>query len=206
MCFNRGKQHYTTSYTFLNNSSDNLLSIGLQRNDLQSHQLNFSHKIRDVWLLNVKGATHKNKNFSENFPNRNYRLASYEANPKLSFLHSLQTRIDLFYNLKTKENKLGNQEHLRQHTLGFSFAYSNAEKISVNGEFNYISNIFKGASYSPVAYQMLEGLRPGTNFTWQLLFQKRITQYLDANLLYFGRKSEMSKTVHTGSVQLRAYF
>jgi len=204
--FNRGKQHYTTSYTFLNNSSDNLLSIGLQRNDLQSHQLNFSHKIRDVWLLNVKGATHKNKNFSENFPNRNYRLASYEANPKLSFLHSLQTRIDLFYNLKTKENKLGNQEHLRQHTLGFSFAYSNAEKISVNGEFNYISNIFKGASYSPVAYQMLEGLRPGTNFTWQLLFQKRITQYLDANLLYFGRKSEMSKTVHTGSVQLRAYF
>ena len=28
----------------------------------------------------------------------------------------------------------------------------------------------------------------------------------DINLSYFGRKSETSKTIHTGSIQLRAYF
>ena len=97
-------------------------------------------------------------------------------------------------------------EELNQQKLGVSFAYSNAEKISMNGEFNYITNDFTGSAFSPVAYQMLEGLQPGTNFTWRALFQKRITKYLDANLSYFGRKSETSKTVHTGSVQLRAYF
>ena len=53
---------------------------------------------------------------------------------------------------------------------------------------------------------VVEGLQDGTNFTWNLLLQKRITKFLDANLSYFGRKSEGSKTVHTGSVQLRAYF
>ena len=97
-------------------------------------------------------------------------------------------------------------EKLNQQTVGFSFAYTNAEKISINGEFNYIDNKFEGSPFSPVAYQMLEGLQPGTNFTWRLLFQKRITKYLDANLSYFGRKSETTKTVHTGSIQLRAYF
>jgi len=43
-------------------------------------------------------------------------------------------------------------------------------------------NDFSGSAFSPAAYQILEGLQPGVNFTWRLLFQKRITKYLDANL------------------------
>ncbi|HZW77892.1 MAG TPA: hypothetical protein VFF21_06270 [Flavobacteriaceae bacterium] len=204
--FNRGKQHYSTSYTFLSTSSDNLLATGLQKNDLRSHQLNFNHKLKEVWLVNVKLATDSNESFSENFDNRNYHLRANEMNPKLSYLLNLQTRFDVFYALKEKKNKLGDLEQLHQQTFGFSFSYSNAEKITINGEINYVENAFKGSAYSPVAYQMLEGLQPGTNFTWRMLFQKRITQYLDASLTYFGRKSENSKAIHTGSMQLRAYF
>lgn len=204
--FNRGKQRYSSSYTFLSTSSDNLLATGLQRNDLNSHQVNFNHKMFDSWLLNLKGSLDQNKSFSENFPTRNFHIKTKEAAPKMSYLLNLQTRFDFFYNYKKKQNILGAQESLNQQTLGLSFAWSNAEKFSINGEFNYIENRFKGSAYSPVAYQMLEGLQPGTNFTWRALFQKRITQYLDFNLLYYGRKSQTSKAVHTGSVQLRAYF
>jgi hypothetical protein len=53
---------------------------------------------------------------------------------------------------------------------------------------------------------MLEGLQPGRNQTWRLLIQKNLTQYLDVNVNYQGRKSETSDTIHTGSIQLRAYF
>lgn len=52
----------------------------------------------------------------------------------------------------------------------------------------------------------MEGLQPGKNFTWNLLAQKKLTKFLDLNLNYFGRKSELSKTIHTGTVQLKAYF
>ncbi|NLN26373.1 MAG: hypothetical protein GX163_12170 [Bacteroidetes bacterium] len=204
--FNRGRQRYTTSYTFLSSSNDNLLVTGLQRNDIKSHHLNFNHKLFELWLFNLKGSTDKTTSFSESLQNRNYHLRSHEINPKVSYLLNMQTRFDLFYHFKNKKNKLEAFENLKQQTLGVFFSYSNAEKISISGEFNYIDNNFQGNAYSPVAYQMLEGLQPGTNYTWQTLFQKRITQYLDANLLYFGRKSENSKAVHTGSVQLRAYF
>ncbi|MEM0517927.1 hypothetical protein [Aequorivita flava] len=204
--FNRGKQRYTSSYTFISTSADNLLAVGLQRNNLKSHQLNFNHKFYESWLLNLKGATGSNESLSESFASRNYRLDMYEFIPKISYLLSQQTRFDVFYEFANQDNQLGEMEQLKQQTLGFSFAYTNAEKISVNGELNYIDNNFTGSPFSPVAYQMLEGLQPGTNFTWRLLFQKRITKYLDANLSYFGRKSEATKTVHTGSVQLRAYF
>lgn len=204
--FNRGKQHYTSSYTYVSSSSSNLLSLGLQRNKLKSHQFNFNHKIWESWLLTMRGAFGSNESISENFAGRNYNLASYELNPKISYLLNNQTRFDIFYEYGKKDNSLGEMESLNQNKAGVSFAYTNAEKISINGEFNYITNKFKGSSFSPVAYEILEGLQPGTNFTWRLLFQKRITKYLDANLSYFGRKSEKSKAIHTGSVQLRAYF
>jgi hypothetical protein len=76
----------------------------------------------------------------------------------------------------------------------------------MNGEFSFYENKFVGDDLSPVAYQMLEGLQPGKNLTWRLLIQKNLTQFLDINLNYQGRKSETSKAIHTGSVQLRAYF
>ena len=133
-------------------------------------------------------------------------LNTYQVNPKISYLLNRQTRFDVLYQFLNKENILGQMETLDQQTLGVSFAYNNVQKISISGEFNYIDNDFTGSAFSPVAYTMLEGLQPGTNFTWNLLFQKRITKYLDANLSYFGRKSENSKTIHTGTIQLRAYF
>jgi regulator of sigma D len=91
-------------------------------------------------------------------------------------------------------------------TLGSSFQYSNRDKFSVTASFNWIDNQFSGNKNSPVAYQMLEGLQPGKNMTWVLGVQKRLMSFLDVNINYFGRSSEGSKTIHTGTVQLRASF
>ncbi len=204
--FNRGKQRYTTNYTYLNTATDNLQSLGLQSSKLESHQLNFTHKFGKNWLLIAKGVSGTNESISENFQARNYILETFELNPKISYLLNNQTRFDVFYNSVGKENTINGLEVLQQQKLGASFAYANAEKISINGEFSFIDNAFSGNGFSPVAYQMLEGLQPGNNYTWRLLFQKRITKYLDANLTYNGRKSQTSNTVHTGSLQLRAFF
>ena len=68
------------------------------------------------------------------------------------------------------------------------------------------TNNFEGSNNSPVAYQMLEGLQPVKNYTWSLLFQKKINSFLNLNLNYLGRKSETSKTIHTGTIQLKAIF
>ncbi len=204
--FNRGKQKFTTTYTYISTTNRNFLTVGLAEVKLKSHQLNFNHKIWTNWLLNLKGALGENKSLTENFESRNYTLDTYEVNPKISYLLNSQTRFDVFYQFLNKENQLSEFEILTQQKIGVSFAYSNAQKISLNGEFNYINNDFTGNAYSPVAYQMLEGLQPGVNLTWRLLLQKRITKFLDINVSYYGRKSESLKAVHTGSVQLRAYF
>jgi hypothetical protein len=204
--YNRGKQRYTTSYTFLSNTSRNLLSIGFQENTLTSHQLNFNHKFATSWLLNILGSIGTDESLSENFANRNFELEEERFQPKLSYVFNENAQFDVFYQYTLKSNTIGNLETLTQNNYGLSFTYNNAQKIALTGEFNYFQNEFEGNSNSPVAYQMLEGLQPGRNFTWSLLAQKKLTKFLDLNLNYFGRKTETSRTIHTGTIQLKAYF
>ena len=204
--YNRGKQRYTTSYTFLTNTSRNLLSIGYQENKLTNHQFNFNHKFTTSWLVNVKGSFGTDESLSENFTNRNYNIDEVRFQPKLSYLFNENAQFDFFYQYSTKDNKEGDLEALAQNNYGVSFTYNNAQKIALTGEFNFYQNAYEGNPNTPVAYQMLEGLQPGKNFTWSLLAQKKLTKFLDLNLNYFGRKTETSKTIHTGSIQLKAYF
>ncbi|SDR81724.1 hypothetical protein SAMN04515667_0749 [Formosa sp. Hel1_31_208] len=204
--FNRGKQHYTTSYTFLSNVNRTTLSIGFQENQLQSHQLQFNHKFAKSWLMTLQSSLETNESTSENFVTRNFKLEELRLQPKLSYIFNENARFDMFYQYTSKDNTIGELEQLLQNNYGLSFTYNNANKIALTGEVNFFKNEFSGNANTPVAYQILEGLQPGNNFTWTLLVQKKLTKFLDLNLNYFGRKTETSKTIHTGTVQLKAYF
>ncbi|MFD0989424.1 hypothetical protein ACFQ1R_04915 [Mariniflexile jejuense] len=204
--FNRGKQHYTTSYTYLSNKTSNILSIGFIENGLKSHQFNFNHKIAESWLITLQSEFETNESLSQNFASKNYNFDETRFNPKLSYLFNDNSRFDIFYQFANKENTIGSLETLKQQKYGTSFTLSSSQKSSVIGEFNFFSNNFSGSANTPVSYQMLEGLQPGRNFTWSLLAQKKLTTFLDLNLSYFGRKTPASKTIHTGTIQLKAYF
>lgn len=204
--FNRGKQHYTTSYTFLDNTTRSVLSIGFVENRVKNHQLNFNHKISGNWLINILSTLENNESVSENYASRNYNFDETRLNPKLSYLFNDNSSVDMFYQYEDKTNTIGDLEALKQQKYGASFSLNNKGRGALNGEFNYLSNRFIGSAGTPVAYQMLEGLQPGKNFTWTLLAQKKLTNFLDLNFSYFGRKSETSKTIHTGTFQLKAYF
>ena len=206
LSYNRGKQHYTTSYTYLSNQSRNVLSVGFIANSLKSHQLNFNHKFATSWLANFLAGFDKNESESENFVSKNFNIDEERFNPKLSYLLNDNVRFDVFYQYTNKGNTIGDLETLNQQKYGFSFAVTKNVKSAISGELNIFSNTFEGNANSPVGYQMLEGLQPGKNLTWSVLAQQKITKFLDLNLTYFGRKTETSKTIHTGNVQLKAYF
>lgn len=204
--FNRGKQRYTTSYTYLSNKTRNLLTVGTVENSIKSHQFNFLHLMNKSWLFNAIFDLAKRESYSQNFASKNFKIDEMGAYPKLSYLFSDNAKFDVFYQYANKENTIGNQEQLKQQNYGVSFAFSKNQKSAINGEFKYINNDFVGNQNSPVAYQMMEGLQPGKNFTWRVMAQKKLTKFLDLNLNYFGRKTESSPTIHTGTIQLKAYF
>ncbi len=204
--YNRGKQKHSVTYTFLNNQSKNLLSAGALENKIISNQLQYEHLFSKTWLFSLNGKIGILNTKSDNYSARNFSLNTSEINPKIAYLFSKNASLDLFYVNQNKKNSIGEFENLKQTQFGTSFSFSNDKKFTTNGEFSLIDNQFVGNELSPVAFQMLEGLQPGKNLTWRLILQKNLTQYLDININYQGRQSETSKTIHTGNVQLRAFF
>lgn len=204
--YNRGKQKHSVTYSYLINNGKNLLSVGSQNVKNSSHQLQYTHLYKKSWLFNFFTKTIKTDLISEDFVEKNYDLKGYQLSPKISYLFSKNTSLDFFYEFQNKENKIGNLETLVQNRLGTSFSFAGEKKVTINGEFSFYENKFTGNEFSSVGFQMLEGLQAGQNLVWKLLLQKNITSFLDVNLNYQGRKSETGNTVHTGNVQLRAYF
>jgi len=204
--YNRGKQKHSTTYTFVRSRTQNLLSLGLQQAMNQSHQLQYNHLIKKSWLVTVNSRTILSESEIENYENRNFEIKGYLVAPKISYLFSKNTSLDFFYEYQTKENQFGLFETLTQNRLGTAFTYAGEKQFTMNGEFSLYENTFDGDALSAVGFQMLEGLQPGRNTTWRLLVQKTLTSFLDINVNYQGRKSETSDTIHTGNIQLRAYF
>jgi len=204
--YNRGKQNHSVTYTFLHSRVKNLLSVGSQENKNASHQMQYLHLFAKSWLLNISGKSIDNELKSENYAAKNYEIKGFQIIPKLTYLFSKSTSWDIFYEYQKKDNTIGSVTFLKQNRLGSSFTYTGKKQFTMNGEISLVQNQFDGNALAPVAFQMLEGLQVGQNITWRLLIQKNLTQFLDINLNYQGRKSETSQAIHTGSVQLRAYF
>jgi hypothetical protein len=53
---------------------------------------------------------------------------------------------------------------------------------------------------------MLEGLKPGRNYTWSISIQRTLGANMQLNFIYDGRASEGNPVVHTGNMQVRVFF
>jgi len=204
--FNKGEKHYTTSYSYQKSKSVSTTTIDDLTNTIENHQLNFEHQLGKFWVLNFTGNKSKNQTNSLNYSNRNFKLKNYSIFPKLSYFYNQNSYFSLFYKFKNKENEIGGLEQLKLQNFGIELNYSSNSKNNLKTELNFYNNNFKGISNSPVGYQMLEGFQVGKNYTWSLLYHRKINSFLHLNINYLGRKSETSKTIHTGSVQLKAIF
>ncbi|MFQ3296291.1 MAG: hypothetical protein ACI9WV_000583 [Patiriisocius sp.] len=204
--FNKNIQKYSTTYTFGKLRSKQQYFIGTQENNTKTHQVDFAHKFATFWLFDLIGKVSKNNLQTENFNNRNYILEGQEIQPKISFLYSQNNKLTAFYQYKNKENNLENFEKLKQQKFGLEYFYISEKKNQITANINVFLNDFSGDTNTPVAYQMLEGLQAGKNYTWNLLLNRKLNSFLNLNLNYLGRKSENSKIIHTGNIQLRALF
>jgi hypothetical protein len=204
--FNRGLQNLSATYTYAKAENKQQYSIGSQDTDTNYQQIDFQHKISKFWLIDLQGKLSENKLETENFNNRNYEIDVIAFQPKISYVLNNDNRFSAFYHMKNKENTLAEFEKLKQQKIGVEYFYTGKSTSQFNANFTTFFNDFSGNPNSPVGYQMLEGLQEGTNYTWTFLWNKKLNSFLNVNLNYKGRKSLNSKTIHTGTVNLKAVF
>ena len=204
--FNKNLDKFSTIFTFAKSKNKQLFQIGTQEFNTKLHELEINHKVGDFWLINLIANQSKDDVNTENFSNQNYKIKTYELAPKFTYQYNKNNQFSFFYSYKDKRNEIENLETLNQQKLGTSYYLKSKKNTVFRAEFNLFFNNFSGNNNSPVAYQMLEGLQSGKNYTWSIIYQQKINSFININLNYLARKSETSRTIHIGSVQLRADF
>jgi hypothetical protein len=71
---------------------------------------------------------------------------------------------------------------------------------------NHVAIRFDGVVNTPIGNELLAGLKPGTNITWSVGLQRNLSNNLQVDLTYNGRRSEGVPMVHVGGAQVRAFF
>jgi hypothetical protein len=104
------------------------------------------------------------------------------------------------------ENKIAGREIANQNKIGTELKYNSGGKTSLTASLNYINNDYVGNQNSAIAYEILEALQPGKNYTWAANWQRNISETFQLSVIYEGRNSESSKVIHSGSMQARAFF
>jgi hypothetical protein len=157
--------------------------------------------------LNLLG-TQGDKSFqSDLFSQRNYRIHSLELQAELSYQFSSNFQCGLSSTLGELANaaQFGGETN-RKFSLASDARYNWVGKGLINGKISLVNHTFVGNSNSAVAYEMLSGLQMGSNYLWTLGVQRNISNGIQLNFNYEGRKSLGANTVHTGNMQIRAYF
>lgn len=206
--YNRSHAVYGAELTFFKAANKQLLTNGFEAQETRDHQL--SLRYNPSRLINFKVGTSTGfRDVSSDFlENRNYTLDRYTIAPEVALQPGNHTRFILKYEYDHQKNVASDEanEWSRSGEYLFEFRYAKAISSALNARISLIDIEFNGEENTPIAYDLLNALNPGRNLTWSLNWQQRIARGLQLNLSYDGRKSEATRIIHTGRVQVSALF
>lgn len=205
--FNQSATFFGMDYTFLNNKGKQLLLNGFDSRDNFSHEVRIRLNFLKAWSF-LSNSTGGYKTYaSQFFATRNYKIEYYDSEEKLSFQPNTAFRLSVIYKYSQKQNLgEGGFQKALINDYAIEMRYNQSEKGSFNLRADFLTITYNDIESSPVAYEMLNALKPGYNYTWNINYQRNLTGNIQVSINYDGRKSPNSKIVHIGGAQVRAFF
>ena len=205
LSFNKNNPTWHLDYIFLKSQSKMLLMNGADWKEDEKHSIHVTWNIQPGFSILNKSRVGQESYRSEFFQNKNYRIKRLEESLSLRYQPSDATRFELGYDFADQKNTSGNEKAIK-HRVGLEFHLSRVRSFRLKGSTHFIHFRYGYPENTPIAWQMLEGLKPGNNATWSLMLQKELYQNLELNINYSGRVSQGHRTIHTGQLELRASF
>ncbi len=204
--FNRSNPKYGLEWTYQQGLQKILLVNGTDiRNNITQNVL-FRVNLTEVFSSRVNLTQNERESKSNYLETKNFLIKTYEAAPELSYQPNSVIRYTATYQFMDKENLRNAFETARFHELGTDVRVSQVSKRTVTGVLKYINIAYTGSLASAVAFEMLNGYRPGNNLTWNLALQQRLSNGLSITVDYDGRKPQGIRTIHTGRMQVSVLF
>jgi hypothetical protein len=205
--FNRNNPKFGVDFNYLADGGKSFLSNGFDSRKRNERGLRFRTSPMRSTNVNLTLNQGRKQYNSELFTQRNYQISYVEVLPEFNYQFSTDLRLTFagVYGNQRNAEVFGGEKNTNL-TFTTETRYNVLKKGVLTGKISYINNKFTGNSNSTIGYEMLSGLQIGSNYTWGLGLQRTIGNGIQLNVNYEGRKSPMVNTVHTGNMQVRAYF
>jgi hypothetical protein len=205
--FNQSSSVGGFDYTYQENQSKQLVTNGFESRSFASNELRTRLNFTKAWGLFTVSSYGIKQNISEFFTNRNFKIQSYETEPKLTYQPNTAFRMSIGYKRSEKKNIIagGFQKATIDDAL-LELKYNKLSKGSFTLRTDFLWINYNDAENSAIAFEMLNALKPGQNITWNMTYQQNLNAYLQISFNYDGRKSPGNKIIHIGGAQVRAFF
>lgn len=184
-----------------------LLSSGYEireKNDwIGNYRISFGRE------FTIRGGLEKGStlNQSDFLDTRNFDLMRSGINNEVVWQPSNSFRFIAGIDRRVKTaDQVGEEKSSQIMDYNMDITWIRSSKGNLNAAFSWIEIDFSGERNTYLGYELLEALQPGTNQKWNVNWQQSLGMGLQLSLQYYGRKSEMSKAIHSGSISVTAYF
>jgi hypothetical protein len=204
--FNRTSSKFSCNYTFSNEQNKTLTSNGWEQLNIMKNSINNRIDIGYGLSLITKAEKGiKSSNIEALFmDNKNYHIDIIKFEPKITWQPNPYRAFDLLIEYSDLLNI--KSEHAIKESIGLESRISGQKSWKLTLDSKYIKIKYNAESNTSLAYTMLDGLLPGNNITWEASLQNNLGKNLRLSIEYQGQKSEKTKVLHTGNIQLSAFF
>lgn len=195
--------------SYVDNKAKAFLDSGTETRSLQSHGSNQRLNIGKSKSLENEVKFGDKSSFAQSFNTRNFNIDFIEVNPKMNFQINRKIRLTAGYTYKHKENtndSLRVDAVVNLHKLSFDAKINLKERNNIFAKLDLVQIGQTGDANFAAEFELRETLEPGFNAVWQIFTTIYLTKTLELSVTYDGRASQDSRVLHTGRVQLKAFF
>lgn len=206
--YNRANPRWGLDGSLIKQERKQLLSAGFETDFRRYYSFGYRYNIGREWGFKLKAGQGLEANLSDYLKNNQYRINIHELSPEISWMPGLNFQLITGTSLEYKENSLNTEQARSAQVVDVKLEsrYSRPGNSTLSGTVRQVQIEFDGQENSPAGYNMLEALRPGTNWVWNTSLQHRLLKGLQLTVTYEGRKSQDQQVVHLGRMMMQALF
>ncbi len=207
--YNRSNPIFGAEATVQQTQQKTLLAQGFDLRNLNTQSLLLRRTLAQSFTGRLTGTRDIREAQSTYLTTRNFRLLIYTVQPEISYQPTPAFRLTGTYLRTSKQNTYAGDPLNTRSTFddfGLELRLSQVSKRTITSAIHATRVSFVGEQASVVGLEVLNALRPGDNYTWNLNIEQRLSNGLNITLAYDGRKASGLNIVNTGRMQVAVLF
>jgi len=202
---NKTNNHWGIDFIFLKSNNAQLLINGIDKRELTNYALSFRWNINTFITVFINPTKGQKIFSSEYFNSKNFNIHFLSIESSIAYQSNKDFRLSSIIK-QTEKNNISGDETTSMQSFGLEMRKNINTDNFLSIKIELVKNKYNGSLNTSVAYELLEGLQPGWNQIYSIQLQRNISSTLQMLISYQGRASESNKMIHTGNVELRAWF